>query len=83
MCHLTNLVKEPTCFKNPNKLSFIDLFLTNCYKSFQDTQAVETRLSDFHKMNITILKMFCTKQKHSTVFYRNYKTFDSKKFRTE
>ena len=26
--HLKNLVKEPTCFKNPNK-SCISLFLTN------------------------------------------------------
>ena len=27
--HLKNLVKEPTCFKNPNKPSCIGLFLTN------------------------------------------------------
>lgn len=40
-------------------------------------------LSDFHKMNITVLKMFYAKQKHDTVSYRNYKTLDSKKFRTK
>ena len=40
-------------------------------------------LSDFHKMDITVLKMFYAKQKHDTVSYRSYKTLDSKKFRTK
>ena len=70
---LKNLVSEPTCFKNPNNPSCIDLFLTNCSRSFQDTQVIETGLSDFHKMNLTVLKIYFTKQKHETIFYRNYK----------
>ena len=37
-------------------------FLTNCSKSFQDTEVVERRLSGFPKMNITPFKMFYTKQ---------------------
>ena len=32
------LSKEPTCFKNPNNPSCIDLFLTNTIRSFQETQ---------------------------------------------
>lgn len=40
--HLKNLAKEPTCFKKPNKASSIDLLLTNCSRSFQDKQVVET-----------------------------------------
>ena len=28
--HLHNLVKSPTCFKNPEKPSCLDLILTNC-----------------------------------------------------
>ena len=75
--HLKNLVNVPTCYKNPVKPSCIDLFLTNCSRSFQDTQVIETGLSDFHKMNITVLKMFFSKQKHETVFFRNYKKFDN------
>ena len=78
---LKNLVREPTCFKNPDNPSCIDLFLTNCSRSFQDTQVIETGLSDFHKMNLTVLKMFFTKQKHETIFYRNYKKFDNLKFK--
>ena len=37
---LKNLVREPTCFKNPDNPSCIDLFLTNCSNSFQDTQVI-------------------------------------------
>ena len=77
---LKNLVREPTCFKNPDNPSCIDLLLTNCSRSFQDTQVIETGLSDFHKMNLTVLKMYFTKQKHETIFYRNYKTFDNLNF---
>ena len=79
--HLKNLVNVPTCYKNPLKSSCIDLFLTNCSRSFQDTQVIETGLSDFHKMNITVLKMFFSKQKHETAFFRNYKKFDNSAFR--
>ena len=32
------------------------LFLTSCSRSFQDTQIIETGLSDFCKMNLTVLK---------------------------
>ena len=79
--HLKNLVNVPTCYKNPLKPSCIDLFLTNCSRSFKDTQVIETGLSDFHKMNITVLKMFFSKQKHETVFFRNNKKFDNSVFR--
>ena len=79
--HLKNLVNVPTCYKNPLKPSCIDLFLTYCSRSFQDTQVIETGLSDFPKMNITVLKMFFRKQKHETVFFRNYKKFDNSAFR--
>ena len=78
---LKDLVREPTCFKNPDNPSCIGLFLTNGSRSFQDTQVIETGLSDFHKMNLTVLKMFFTKQKHETIFYRNHKKFNNLKFK--
>ena len=69
---LKNLVREPTCFKNLDNPSCIDLFLTNCSRSFQDTQVIETGPSDFYKINLTVLKMFFffTKQKHETISTR-------------
>ena len=78
---MKKLVRESTCFKNPDNPSCINLFLTNCSRSFQDTQIIETGLSDFHKMNLTVLKMFFKKQKYETIFYRNYKKFDNLKFK--
>ena len=54
---LKALNKEPTCFKNNVNLSCIDLFLTNCLKSFENTLTMETGLSDFHKLIVTVLKV--------------------------
>ena len=41
----------------------------------------ETDLSDFHKMNLTVFKIFFTKQKHETIFYRSYEKFVNLKFK--
>ena len=53
--NLKNLVKGPTCFKNFDKPSCIDLILTNKTKSFQTSQIIETGISDFYKMVMTVL----------------------------
>ena len=55
--NLIDLIKQPTCFKNPEKPSCIDLILTNRPKSFQSTCVIETGLSDFHRMTVSVLKM--------------------------
>ena len=62
-------------------ISCIDLLITNCSRSFQETQVIETGVSDFHEMNLTVLKMFFTKQKYETIFYKNYKKFDNLKIK--
>ena len=41
----------------------MDLILTNSSRSFQDTCTVETGLSDFHKLVVTVLKLYFPKQK--------------------
>ena len=42
--------------KNPNNSPCIDFFLTDTIKSFQETQVIETGLSDFHKLVVTVLQ---------------------------
>ena len=42
--------------------------------------AVETGLSDFHKMTLTVMKVFYKKQKTNIVTYRNYKHFSNEAF---
>ena len=77
---LKNLIKVPTCFKNPLNLSSIDVILTNSFRSFQNSVAIETGLSDHHKMTVTVLKSFFQKQSPSIIRYRDYKNFDLEKF---
>ena len=59
---LKNLIKDKTCFKNPNKPSCIDLIITNRPNSFRNSMVIETGLSDFHKMCITVMKMYHSKK---------------------
>ena len=73
--HLHNLIKDPTCFKNPDKPSRIDLLLTNFPKSFLKSQTLEAGLSDFYKLTLTDLKIHYKKQKSLVVTYRDYKNF--------
>ena len=81
--NLKSLNKEPPCFKNPKNPSCINLFLTNRSRCFQNTSTIETGISDFHKLVVTVLKMFYKKQKPKIIQYRNYKTFNEQLFRIE
>ena len=81
--NLSNLIKEPTCFKNPLNPSSIDVMLTNRARQFQNSHTVETGLSDHHKMTITVLKTFFQKQSPTIVKYRDYKNFNVNLFRNQ
>ena len=52
--NLTNMINKPTCHKNPDGPTCIDLILRKCLGSFQNLIAIETGLSDFHKMIVTV-----------------------------
>ena len=54
---LSNLIKEPTCYKNPLNPTSIDVILINRVNSFRNSIAIETGLSDHHKMVVTVLKV--------------------------
>ena len=43
--HLRNIIKQKTCFKNPDRPTCIDLILGNSFRSLQDTCTVETGLT--------------------------------------
>ena len=82
ICDLSSLIKVPTCHKNLEKPSCIDLLLTNRPKKFQLSTVVETGLSDFHKMTVTIMKTSFEKLKPRVCYFRNWSEFCNKKFRT-
>ena len=81
--NLSNLIREPTCFKNVLNPSTIDLILTNRERRFHNSIAIETGLSDHHKLTITIMKSSFQKQVPTAILYRDYKKFNHHVFRTE
>ena len=83
-CTINNLkciLKEPTCYKNPDNPTCIDLILTNCPKNFQESSTLETGLSDFHKMVLTEFRSEAPSFTPKVVSYRRYKHFDRNKFK--
>ena len=81
--NLNSLIKKPTCFKNPENPSCIDLILTNRKNSFHNSKPIEIGLSDFHKLTVTVLKTFFKKQEPKIIKYRDYKKFSNQVFRDE
>ena len=79
--NLTNLINKATCYKNPNNPSCIDLLLTNFPKYFQNSSVIETGLSDFHKMVVTVMKTNFRKLEPKIINYRNYRYFSNDRFR--
>ena len=80
---LKNLINKPTCYKNSEKPTCIDLILTNQPTLFQSITVLETELSDFHLLTVTEFKMTCQKCKPHIITYRNYKNYDNDAFRSE
>ena len=78
-----NIVKEPTCFKSLSNPSCIDLVITNSFSNFQNTKAISTGLSDFHKMVVSVLKHNFHRSTPKELVYRDYKNFDRVVFKRE
>ena len=59
------------------------MIITNRPKSIQDSEAIETALSDFHKMSLTVMKVFYNEQNPKIIQYRKYKGFSNETFMHE
>ena len=73
---LKNLINKPTCYKNSEKPSCIDLILTNQPTIFQCSAVLETGLSDIHLLTVTEFKMSFQKWEPHLITYQNYKIYD-------
>ena len=71
-----SIVKKPTCFKSLSNPSCIDIVITNSYSNFQNTKAILTGLSDFHKMVVSVLKHTFPRYAPKELVYRDYKNFN-------
>ena len=69
--NLCNIMKKPTCYKNPINPRSVDLFLTNRNKNYHHSNTVETGLSDHHKMVVTVMKSFFKKAAPHIIKYRD------------
>ena len=72
---LRNLIKGPTCFKNPENPTCIDLILKNKRLSFKNTYLIETWLSNFQKIIVAVIKMYFPKMKPQLLKLLKYKDF--------
>ena len=73
----------PTCFKNPINPLYIDEMLTNHPRSFQNSLSIDTGLSDFYRMTVTVMKAYSPKLRPKLVNYRYFKKFSNEAFRDE
>ena len=79
--NLSSLIRDSTCYKNPENPSCIDLFLMNFPNSFQNFGVVETGLSDFHRMIVTVMKTSFHRLLPKIRHYRDYSNYDNNLFR--
>ena len=64
----------------PENASCIDLILTNKPRSSQIKCVIETRLSDFHRMTVSVLKTQIRKLPPKVVTTRDFKKFENERF---
>ena len=69
---LKSLIKQPTCYKNPNKLTCIDLTLTNVPRMFQSACAIET---------VTVIRKTFKNILPGVINYRSYRNVFNETFR--
>ena len=55
--------------------------IRNKPKSFQESEVIETGLSDLHKFSLMVMKVLYNKQKPTVIQYRKYKDFSNEAFR--
>ena len=79
--NLSSLIKEPTCYKNPDNPSSIELTLKNSPRIFQGSCVMETGLSDFHRMTVTIMTAIFPRLPPKIRTSRNYNKFYNLNFR--
>ena len=75
--NLTSMIGKPNYYKNRGKHTCIDLTLRNCPGSC----VIETGLSDFHTMIVTVMKISYRKIEPRVINYRDYTSFTNERFR--
>ena len=73
---LKNIVSEPTCYKNVNNPSLLDVIVTNSPRRLANHLNIDIGLSDFHHIVCAATKMHVPKTNSRVITYRRYKDFN-------
>ena len=73
-----SLVKEATCFKTQRIYHALPWFWQTNILSFDQWCTIETGLSDFYKMVLTVMKMHFRNRKSRIITYRKKSDFEMK-----
>ena len=77
---LSNLITEPTCYKPSCNPTSIDAILTNQKAHFRHIKAIETSISNYHRMISTTWNSHLPKCHVKLVYYRYFKYFNEDLF---
>ena len=83
---MKSLIRIPTCYKNSANPTCIDLMVTNSdgsNQSFQNSCTIETGLSDFHEVIVTIFKIYFQKREAEVINYIGYRNLANQEFRQQ
>ena len=77
---MQNVVKGPTCFKNPDNPTLVDVILTDSWSRVHKCINVGNGISDFHNLICAASKMHVPQTCPRKICYRSYKHFCDTKF---
>ena len=80
---LQNVIKGPTCFKNHERPTLIDVILTNCPRRLTATLNANIGVSDYHNQIQAATKMYAPKSEKRVISYRTYKNFKEEDYLNE
>ena len=78
---LKSLIRQPACYKDFEKSTYIYLILTDMPRNFQSTDVIETGLSDFHLMTLSVMRKKFKKIKPRIINYMPYNKLSNEYYR--
>ena len=78
--NVKNIIKGPTCYKNPQSPTLLDVILTNTPNRIAETINATLGISDFHNFVGAATKMGAPQLFPKTITYRSMKNFDELKY---
>ena len=80
---LKQIIKGPTCFKNVDNPTLLDVILTNAPRSVKQSINISLGISDFHNYISASTKIACPSDEPKTVHYRTFKNFNEVFYRND